>query len=253
MRRLSLRWAGLFACLVMGATTSQLMAASQQATDSKETHKEHAKSDDARGKESRPFLGVLVSKVPPVIAWQLSDQSDAAKGVLVSEVADDSPAQKAGIKEFDILTAIGNQKIHSPEELTRLVRADKPGARVNVEVIRHGKQQSLDVTLGNASRHAENSERGAGILHQTRKPVRPSEEGASRTRKEEWEQFDSLELRKTGKDQFKAAISYLDKSGKIERREFSGTPEEIRRHIRDQKDLPRDERTQLLRSLNLSE
>ena len=138
MRRLSLSLVGLSACLVIGATTSQLMAANQQATDSKETHKENAKSDDARGDESRAFLGVLMSKVPPVIAWQLSDQSDAAKGVLVSEVADDSPAQKAGIKEFDILITFGTQKIHSPEELTRLVRADKPGAKVHVEVIRHG-------------------------------------------------------------------------------------------------------------------
>ena len=83
--------------------------------------------------------------------------------------------------------------------------------------------------MGSASRHAENSQRGAGILHETRKPLRPSEDGARRNRNEEWEQFDSLELRKTGKDQFKATISYLDKSGKMERREFSGTPEEIRK------------------------
>ena len=62
-----------------------------------------------------------------------------------------------------------------------------------------------------------------------------------------------MELQKTGKDRFKATISYLNDRGKTENHQFQGTREEIRRDVEKEKDLPPMERSHLLRSLNLTD
>ena len=62
-----------------------------------------------------------------------------------------------------------------------------------------------------------------------------------------------MNLQKTGKDQFKVAISYLDDKGKTERHEFQGTRDDIHKAIQGEKDLPASERAHLLRVLDMPE
>ena len=68
---------------------------------------------------------------------------------------------------------------------------------------------------------------------------------------EELESFDSMSLQRTGKDQYKAEISFRDKNGKIDSRSFEGNREQIRKDIMSQTDLPRSERHQLLGAMRL--
>jgi putative serine protease PepD len=58
-----------------------------------------------------------------------------------------SPAEKAGIKEGDILTKIGNDTIDATHSLQSLVGQRKVGDRVTVTLLRDGKIQTVDVTL----------------------------------------------------------------------------------------------------------
>jgi serine protease Do len=83
---------------------------------------------------TRPLLGVT------------TDKDD--KGLVVMSVSDNSGAQKAGLKEGDILTMINNTPVKSPEELTATIRKQKPGDVVDVTFLRGGKSQKVKATLG---------------------------------------------------------------------------------------------------------
>jgi serine protease Do len=83
---------------------------------------------------SRTFLGVL------------SEKSD--KGVLIKTVTKGSSAEKAGLKEQDIITKLGDKKITSPEELADAVKSYKPGDEVTINYLRNGKKKAAKVVLG---------------------------------------------------------------------------------------------------------
>lgn len=80
------------------------------------------------------FLGVLVDK--------------ADQGVVIKKVIDTSSAQKAGLKENDIITKVGDETITSPEDLQKAIGKYKVGDQVTVNYLRDGKKRSADVTLG---------------------------------------------------------------------------------------------------------
>ncbi len=69
-------------------------------------------------------------------------------GAKVSQVSTGSPAQRAGIKEGDIVTSIDSQKVDSAEALIVAIRAHRPGERVAMSVERDGRTVQVTVTLG---------------------------------------------------------------------------------------------------------
>lgn len=80
------------------------------------------------------FLGVLVDK--------------ADQGVVIKKVIDTSSAQRAGLKENDIITKVGDETIASPEDLQKAIGKYKVGDKVTVNYLRDGKKRSANVTLG---------------------------------------------------------------------------------------------------------
>jgi serine protease Do len=58
-----------------------------------------------------------------------------------------SPAEKAGIKEGDIITKIGDDKVDSTHSLQSVVGKHKPGEKVKVTIMREGKEQTMEATL----------------------------------------------------------------------------------------------------------
>lgn len=74
----------------------------------------------------------------------------AMAGVLVAQVAPDSPAAKAGMKERDLITAVEGVRVRSPRSVAEAVAAHKPGDSLTVTVTRapDGKSTDLTVTLG---------------------------------------------------------------------------------------------------------
>jgi len=100
----------------------------------------------ATGKVEKAYLGVYVQTVTEDLAKSLGLK--VTKGVYVSQVEKDSPAQKAGIKEGDVIVKFNENQLESAEELTSLVRNCTPGTKVKVTVNRSGKGQIFEVTLG---------------------------------------------------------------------------------------------------------
>ncbi|HEY5463097.1 MAG TPA: PDZ domain-containing protein [Hanamia sp.] len=82
----------------------------------------------------KAFLGVLTAKVE--------------KGAVIKNVVDGSSAQKAGLKEDDIITKLGDKEISSPDDLRNAVQAYKPGDKVTLSYLRDGKKKSSQLELG---------------------------------------------------------------------------------------------------------
>jgi len=93
----------------------------------------------------RGYLGVSTIE----LGEQLADYFEVhGGGVLVTEVSEDSPAEKAGLKAGDIILSVGDSKVDSPSDLMRLVRAHDPEDQVDVVVQRRGNVQTFGVKLG---------------------------------------------------------------------------------------------------------
>ncbi|MCA9052528.1 MAG: PDZ domain-containing protein [Planctomycetaceae bacterium] len=98
------------------------------------------------GADRRFGLGVsLASEVPPALRAQLKLEED--HGVLVQSVADNSPASKAGLLEFDILLAIDGNGISSHRELVEAVqKAGDAGESVKLDVLSGGERKEVNLS-----------------------------------------------------------------------------------------------------------
>jgi len=97
------------------------------------------------GKVVRGWLGVAIQELTPELASQfgLTD----TKGVLVSDVMDDSPAKKAGFERADVITEYDGKPMDSPTHLRNAVAQTPIGRKVSIKVIRDKKSKTIDVTI----------------------------------------------------------------------------------------------------------
>lgn len=103
----------------------------------------------ASSKEKRGgWLGVSIQDMKPRLARSMDLKT--TEGALVNEVVDDSPAEKAGVKDEDIIVEYDGKKITDADDLTTAVRASKPGTSVSVVVSRKDEKKSLQATIGEA-------------------------------------------------------------------------------------------------------
>jgi S1-C subfamily serine protease len=71
----------------------------------------------------------------------------SSQGARAANVADNSAAQKAGIREGDIITKVGERIVRNSAELTVAVRANEIGAKVPVVLVRDGREMTIEVVL----------------------------------------------------------------------------------------------------------
>ncbi|MEP7238418.1 MAG: PDZ domain-containing protein [Ferruginibacter sp.] len=93
-------------------------------------------SDD--NDEPSAFLGVTTS----------TTNEGKSKGALVTEVSKGSAAEKAGLKNGDIITKVNDRKVEDPESLSEAVTSFKPKEEVTVYFTRDGKESSAKASLG---------------------------------------------------------------------------------------------------------
>jgi hypothetical protein len=91
------------------------------------------------------WLGVSASSPPPALRRQL--KLPDGTGLVVDFVQPKSPAEQAGIRQYDLLVKLNDQLLINPEQLAVLVRTFKPGEVVHVSLFREGEKQRQDVTL----------------------------------------------------------------------------------------------------------
>lgn len=104
------------------------------------------------GKASRAYLGVYTTEITSDVAKTYN--LPVTEGVYLynesaySAVISGSPADKAGLKNKDIITAVNGMKIGSKGTLQSLIGEYKPGDTVQLTVLRDGKEIAVKVTLG---------------------------------------------------------------------------------------------------------
>jgi len=107
----------------------------------------------ATGKVVRGYLGVAIQELTQDLAKSFGLKQ--AKGALVSSVAEDSPAERAGIKQGDVIVAYQGKPIEDPAVLQREVTRTPVGTKAMLKVIRDGREQEVAVTIGEQSETAK--------------------------------------------------------------------------------------------------
>ena len=105
--------------------------------------------EDFSAPDETGWLGVTPEDISGDRAKEL--KLSAARGIYVSEVEEDSPAAKAGLKSGDVITEFNGQHVEGVTQFRRLVRETPPGHSVAIVVTRDGKSQTLNATLTSMS------------------------------------------------------------------------------------------------------
>ncbi len=93
----------------------------------------------------RAYLGVLPQEVDQNMADYYG--MDKPRGVIVTQVNADTPAERAGVKEGDIILTVDDQEIRNPNMLRNVIALSEVGHKAKLTLLRDGKEKSLDVTL----------------------------------------------------------------------------------------------------------
>ncbi|MGB9712860.1 MAG: DegQ family serine endoprotease [Dissulfurimicrobium sp.] len=99
----------------------------------------------AKGKITRGWLGVVIQDVTEDLAKSFGLKKK--EGVLVADVTNGSPAEKAGIKREDVIIELNGVKINDSGELRNKIALTAPGTVVKLEIERNGKRLSIPVTI----------------------------------------------------------------------------------------------------------
>jgi serine protease Do len=98
------------------------------------------------GKVIRGWLGISIQDITPDLAKSLSISQE--HGALVTDVMKGSPAEKAGFTRGDLIVEFDGQQVDNTTNLRNMAANTAPGKKVEVKVIRDGKEVSLTVKIG---------------------------------------------------------------------------------------------------------
>nr|WP_199923953.1 trypsin-like peptidase domain-containing protein [Streptomyces scabiei] len=98
------------------------------------------------GKATHPVIGVTLDMDYAGDGARIGEKSDeGASGVTAG-----GPADRAGIRSGDVITEVDGQRVHSGDELIVKVRAHRPGDRLELTLLRNGKERTVTLTLGSS-------------------------------------------------------------------------------------------------------
>ena len=98
------------------------------------------------GKVTRGWLGVVIQNMDENLAESFGLKNES--GILVSNVQEDSPAEKAGLKNGDVIVRVDGQAVDNVSALRNKIALIKPNSTTSLAIIREGKQKNISVTIG---------------------------------------------------------------------------------------------------------
>ena len=97
------------------------------------------------------------SSAPGYLGVQVAELGDESRrilgvpegaGLIIDSVVEDTPAQAAGLKQYDVLVTINGQSIGTRERLGEVIRSAGAGKRVGIQILRKGREMEIFATLG---------------------------------------------------------------------------------------------------------
>ena len=102
------------------------------------------------GKIERGAIGIAYNLLTPRAAAALALPAQT-QGIIISQILPGSPAAQAGLKVNDVITKVNDQQIDGTHPISSVLLHTRPGDKVKLTIIRDGKQQTVDLTLGRQS------------------------------------------------------------------------------------------------------
>jgi serine protease Do len=121
-----------------------------------------------KGYITRGWLGVQVQPVTAEIADSLGMKQ--ARGAIVDNPQDNSPAAKAGIQAGDVITAVNGAPVKDSRDLARNISMMTPGNAVKLDVLRNGETRSMTLTLGEMPNDRQANAEDSGSKPETATP-----------------------------------------------------------------------------------
>ncbi len=109
-----------------------------------------------KGRVIRGHLGVSVMELTAGMVKQFDLESK--EGAIVVNVDPDTPAEKAGLKQYDVITAVNGEPIKDGTELRFRIADFQPGTKIEITLVRDGKEQKITATVDELDPQEETSE-----------------------------------------------------------------------------------------------
>lgn len=100
----------------------------------------------SKGSVARGYLGLIMQEIDRDLAQAFDLKK--IEGILVSDVVKDSPAEKGGIKQGDIILKVNDHPIETMGSLRSFIALQPPGSQVSLDVLRNKRRELLKVEVG---------------------------------------------------------------------------------------------------------
>lgn len=107
--------------------------------------------------DAKAWIGVTVQTVDRSVARE--NNLDLGQGALVTDVITDSPADRAGLREGDVIVRFDGRNVNEAGDVVRIADRYRPGDRVSIEISRDNDRRQLSFTFGDISEY-RSSQRG---------------------------------------------------------------------------------------------
>lgn len=105
-----------------------------------------------KGEVVRGHLGVVIQPLTDELAKSFAISQ---KGILVAQVSENSPAEKAGLKQGDVIITYQGRAVKSVGGFRNQVSLTKPGSEAKITILRNGKRKTLKVEIGKQNKNLE--------------------------------------------------------------------------------------------------
>jgi membrane-associated protease RseP (regulator of RpoE activity) len=109
-------------------------------------------SPDAANGVPRGYLGAIVD-----------DREDRGRGVRIEKIIPGGPAEKAGLRNGDLITGLGGIRVRQMSDFAAIVEEVAPGTTLTFELLRGEKREKIDVAFGARSTAKEKPETPLGL------------------------------------------------------------------------------------------
>ena len=119
----------------------------------------------------KPYIGISVSPLSEETAKIIGIKA----GAVVQDVTEDAPADKAGLKNHDVIVKVGDTDINDSNDLVQVISKSDPGDVLTFHIYRQGQEITLDVEIGSKTESALKDEEEAEAAEEEQAPQQPEQ------------------------------------------------------------------------------